>query len=390
MALKLVRISLIPFALLTVLILRLLKGRIRIGRLWTERIGHLAGNVDVHLSERKAGIRPKCIEIWAAGSPCNHQLLKMWKRVLHIDSTGFTEIVLKVNKLFRGWENIEIPSGNLDRDVNNLGETYLHVSFTSEEEARGQAELRRMGIPEGAKWVCLMVRDSAYLPQLAYHSYRDSDIDSYVSAAVALALRGYYVMRMGAKVNKPFKVDHPNVIDYATNGMRSDFMDIYLAAKCEFAISNGTGIDAISTMFRRPICYVNYVPLEYLSTWNKGLAIWKHHEKDGKRMTLSEIYESGAGQFMRTDEYKEAGITLVDNTPGEIKAVVMEMADGMSSSDQSDFWKKFPRSVSQYTNQPLHGEIRLRIGREFLKGYMPPAYKTPPDEMPENLMCYYG
>lgn len=406
---KLIRISLIPFALLCVLILRLLKGRIRLGRLWTDRIGHLAGNVDVHLCERNARLRPRNIEIWSAGNPCNKQLLKMWSRVMHIDRTGFTEIVHKVNRLFRGWEKIEIHSGNLDRDVHNLLEqSEPHLYFTAKEEARGEAELRRMGIPEDAAWVCLIVRDSAYLPELGYHSYRDSDIETYLQAVRVLADRGYYVIRMGAKVAKPMPSSSKRIIDYATNGMRSDFMDIYLAAKCEFAISTSTGLDAVCTAFRRPICYVNFVPLEYLPTWHKGLAIWKHHEKDGKRMTPKEIYESGAGQFMRADQYEEAGITLVDNTPDEIKAVVMEMADTYNGSDKLwpiedwdriyKFWQYFPRSISPYTQAPLHGEIRLRIGREFLISYIgkwvPRESLTDisekESEILDNLMCYYG
>lgn len=370
----------VPLALLCVIAMRLLRGRVRLGSLWTERIGHLAGNVEVHLCERDAGLRPKTLEIWAApGVPCSQQLLKMWRRVVTIDRTGFTEIVLKVNKLFQGWQAVEIPSGNLDRDVNNLWEQHAsHIKFTKEEEAQGEAELRRMGLPAGAKWVCLIVRDSAYLPSLSYHSYRDSDIDTYMEAAKVLADRGYYVIRMGAKVLKSMPFTSDRIIDYATNGMRSDLMDIYLPAKCSFMISNGTGLDAIAGIFRRPLCYVNYVPLEYLNTWNPSLAIWKHHEKDGKRMSPKEIFESGAGQFMRAEEYMEAGITLVDNTPEEIKTVALEMADWFNKypsyerlniSPEQTFWRDFPRSISPYTQTPLHGEIRMRIGHEFLKGY---------------------
>lgn len=367
---KLFRLSLVPLALLCVLVLRLLKGRVRIGVLWTQRIGHLAGNVEIYLCERDAGIRPRSFDIWCApGTPCSKQLLKMWSRVLHIDYTGFAQMVFKLNRLFNGHERTEIPAGNIDRDVNNLLERYApHLSFTTEEEARGEAELRRMGIPKGAKWVCLIVRDNAYLPQLTYHSYRDSDIDAYISAVLALAARGYYVVRMGAKVAERLRVKHPRVIDFSAQ--YEDFMSVYLGAHCAFCVSNGCGFDAIPVIFRRPICYVNYVPIEYLQTYNPGsIAIWKHHMKDGKRMTPAEIYASGAGQFMQTGEYQDAGITLVDNTPEEIKTVVVEMADAFGLDDQSWFWCTFPRSISAHTNTLLHGEIRMRIGGEFLRGY---------------------
>ena len=60
-------------------------------------------------------------------------------------------------------------------------------------------------------------------------------------SAEALADRGFYVIRMGKKVNAAINSSQPNVIDYATNGMRSDFMDIYLGAKCSFCISSNFG-----------------------------------------------------------------------------------------------------------------------------------------------------
>ena len=386
---KLLRLSLVPLALLCVIVMRLFKGRIRIGVMQSNRIGHLAGNMEVYLCEKDAGVRPKILELWCApGEICNKQLLKMWGRVVTVDRTGFVEIMWKVNRLFKGWQPTEIPSGNLDRDALNLYEKYPpHLSFTKAEEARGIAELAKMGIPPGAKWVCLMVRDGTYLPHLGYHAHRDSDVNDYMRAAVALSQRGYYVIRMGAKVAKPMPFTTDRIIDYATNGMRSDFMDIYLCAKCEFALNNGTGLDAVCCAFRKPSCYVNFVPVEYLATWFPGsLAIWKHHVKDGKRMPPAEIWASGAGQFMGADEYEAAGITLVDNTPEEIKAAAIEMAESLpipcsslippldlspdiSTDNQSAFWQSFPRSISPYTHTPLHGEIRMRIGREFLKGY---------------------
>ena len=372
---RLLRFCLVPFALVCVALLRLLGGRVRIGVLQGNRIGHLAGNVEVHLCERDAGIRPRAIEIWC--SPygcCNDYLMRMWGRVITIDRTGFVTIVQKVNRLFKGWEWIEIPSGNLDRDAHNLYEKYPpHLRFTASEEAREQRELVRMGIPRGAKWVCLIVRDGTYLPHLAYHNHRDSDIDSYMPAALMLARRGYYVVRMGAKVAKPMPLQTDHIIDYATNGMRSDFMDIYLAARCAFAFSNGNGLDAVCSAFRRPICNVNFVPVEYLSTWNRrSLAIWKHHYRGGKRMTPAQIWASRAGQFMRAEEYEAAGITLVDNTPEEIAEAALEMEQhwrGDLPQEPQDFWRSFPNSVSPYTRRYLHGQIRMRIGREFLRGY---------------------
>lgn len=382
---KLLKFTLVPFAFLVVGVIRLLAKfgiLIRFGELWSERIGHLAGNTECYLCERDHGLHPKSFDIWFhRRTPANKHFASMLRRVLWIDPTRFTRLIVICNMLFRGWEKHMAHSQQFDRDIYNLQEKYSpHLKFTLEEEMECEEKLREWGIPKGAKWVCLIVRDKAYLPTMHHHDYRDSDVETYVLAAKALAERGYYVFRMGAKVEKPFVVGHFNVIDYATNGMRSELMDIYLGANCEFCISNGTGFDAIPVIFRRPVVFVNYAPLDYLNTWiNPSLAIWKHHYKDGKRMTLEEIYKT-CGSFMAAQQFEQAGVTLQNNTPEEIRDVVLEMEsvarfwrDGYElyriTEGQQKFWAGFQQSVSEYSGKPLHGQIRMRIGSKFLEQY---------------------
>ena len=374
---KALRLALVPFALLVVLAARL-GVPLRFGRIWSDRLGHMAGNMECYLCEREAGLQRGWDFWYHGGVPANKQLAKMLARVVRVDPTPFTRICDLLNQLFGGKT---IEPVQVDRDILNLFEKQgAHLSFTHEEEGKAILRLRELGIPWGAKWVYLIVRDHAKHPQLPYHSYRNTDIDTYEAAVWALIKRGYYVVRMGKKVAKKMHwhtdaLWDSHVIDFAIREPHDDFMAMYLGAHCAFCLSSGTGPDAIPVIFRRPVCYVNYVPLEYLQTYHRGsLAIWKHHEKDGKRMTLAEIYASGAGHFMRADQFADAGITLVDNTPEEIKAVALEMATNITFTlnileKQDEFWDAFPRGVSEFNKRPLHGEIRMRIGAEFLRGY---------------------
>jgi len=379
---RLLRILLLPVAVLIVLGVRWIRPLylIRFGALYSARIGHLAGNTEIYLGECDIGIQPKGrfgrLDLWThVGDPCNMQLATMISRSMIVDTSGFVKLLFIINKQFHGWEKHTAGSDNWDRDIHDaLHKTRQHIQFTPEEIAIGEKQLADWGLKPGDRWVCLIARDAAYLPaEFSYHSYRDVKIGSYKLAAVALADRGYHVFRMGAKVQKPFDIEHPMIADYATNGMRSDFMDIFLTAHCEFAISNGTGLDSIPVIFRRPVCYVNYVPIEYLITWAKGLSIWKHHYRNGKRMTLLEIFDCGAGQFMRSDLFEKNKITLRDNTAKEIKDAVMEMCDMVENKNnwhKQDFWSRFPvGTITNETGKPLHGEVRMRIGSKFLESY---------------------
>ena len=348
---------------------------VRFGTLLAGRIGHLAANTECYLCEKDARLNMprRVFDVWTPAKPANGYLLKMYERVIFTWHSRIPDILREAAKFLDWWHEHEFNNNSMGRDIFNLFEQIPpHLSFTRQEEKRGENGLRDLGIPKDAKWVCLIVRDAAYLPSLAYHSFRDSDIDTYARAALALAERGYYVIRMGAKVAQPFKVKHTKIIDYATNGLRSEFMDVYLGAKCAFCLSNATGFDAIPMVFRRPICFVNIAPFEYLQTYLKdSLAIWKHHYRDGKRMSVKEIVSYGAGQFLASNDFKEAGISLEDNSPDEITEVALEMADRLKGTyrargDQTSFWRDFPRSISPHTGMPMHGRINMRVGDSFL------------------------
>ena len=387
---KFFRLLLVPPAFICVFIVRLLARFgiiIRFGEFISARMGHLAGNTECYLCEKDKD-KQKYYDIWThSGPPASKQLEKMISRVVFIDRTGISRFVSLCNSLLTGNEKHSADSSQMDRDIYNLFEKYPpHLSFTREEVNQGEIGLRRLGIPPGAKWVYLIVRDAAKHPQLPYHSYRNADIKNYAPAAQYLADRGYYVIRVGAKVLHPFPIKHPRIIDLSSMEPYDDFMSVFLGAKCEFCISTSTGPDAIPYIFRRPIVYTDFAPVEYLFTFSPmSLAIWKHHEKDGKRMTFQEIIDSKAGHFMATEQFERAGITLIPNTPAEILEVVSEMADAVEEvrsmrnymlgvrnvglEAQEKFWDKFPKSNSMYNDKPLHGEIRMRIGSEFLKGY---------------------
>lgn len=347
---------------------------IRFGTLFVSRLGHLAGNTECYLCERDAkGL--KSFDICCpVGEPANAYLLKMFSRVIHI--WHWTTIVNEVGKRWKWWEKHTFSDAQWGRDIHHLMESSPpHLRFTKAEERRGQRALCELGIPESAKWVCIIGRDSLYLKvkepwaDYSYHDFRDSDINNYRAAAVALMEHGYWVIRMGVHVDARMKLQAPQFIDYAVSGTRTEFMDIYLGAKCEFCISNSTGFDGIPMIFRRPILYVNEGPLGYLSTWMAdSLAIWKHHWRNGARMGVAEIFKSGAGMFTKASEYAQAGIRLEENTPEEIRDAALEMLK-LGHESQEWFWRNYPRVVSPHNGLPLHGKIRLRIGQQFLDSY---------------------
>ncbi len=379
-----------PFAITFILFMRLIRPffLIRIQPFIYWRLGHYAGNTELYLCEQDAKINvpdKPYFDIWyQETNDSNLQLKKMWSRVLHVWPGRFMAIVDRTNLKMGGGDIHQIGMNTYhDRDVNNLLDKIpAHLSFTESEEIQGKKNLELLGIPADAKFVCLIVRDSAFLNNQStkahltvdwsYHNYRDCNVQNYIMAAEELTKRGYYVIRMGALVKEAMNVSNPKIIDYAMSGKRTDFMDIYLGAKCAFCITNGTGFDAVPLIFRRPIVWIDQVAMGFFFTFsNKFLAITKKHwsRKEKRFLTVKEIFESGAGYFYRSKEFDSLGIDLIESTPEETCAAVLEIEERISGKWQTTkedeelqrrFWEV-------YDKKNMHGEIRSRVGADFLR-----------------------
>lgn len=363
---------------------------IRLAKLDSGRIGNLYP-ADWYLSKLHSDLQCKRrIDFFYFTSSnnliCNKQWIKMWKRILpHFPFGRIAHVVDKLNKQIPGYGFHTIPLLLLsdwwhskdDSITQILKYEKANISFTPEEKNIGEKVLRYLGIPEGNGFICFHSRDSAYLDTLfpernwRYHDYRDSDIQNYVPAMEELTLRGHYAIRMGAIVKEKMQTDNSAIIDYATNDKRNDFMDIYLGAKCRFFICSDTGLAIISEMFRRPIVYVNWVPLRRISTWcQNGLVIpKKFYFPKGKRfLTFKEIINSELGYASNGDIFKKMDVELIENMPEEIKAVAIEMDErlkGKWETTEEDgelqqrFWVLFgPDKLKSR---------ELRIGAEFLR-----------------------
>jgi putative glycosyltransferase (TIGR04372 family) len=350
---------------------------IRIGELPSGRIGHFAAETDLYLCEVDHGIQGNgTLDIfYLSESICNEHLAKMWGRVLRLRSPA--KWVDRVNRFIPGGDPnvVRLPK---PFDINGLfKQTPAHVYFTAEEEKAGESALTDLGLPEGATFVCFLARDSAYLAaqhpstDWSYHDYRDVTVDNYVAVAEYLALRGYFAIRMGARVATPLKTHNPKIMDYATKA-RTGFLDLFLASRCEFFVGDTAGFWAVPAIFRRPMVIANIIPLENILAWPSiSLVIFKKYwlKTERRLMTVREILASGAGNFMRAAEYERMGIEPVENTSEEIVEAASEMEKrlkGTWEADEEDdhlqrkFWSLFKSS-------PLYHNFTARIGSLFLR-----------------------
>ena len=379
----------IPIAILIVFLYN--QKKIKIGYLLSQRLGHLAANTELFLCETELHINgcQDCLCLLYLEEPpvANNYLIKMWGRheSINIIPRFLGVSLTRALKLIPGGNRHFIPTTlQSDRDIRGLyPKTKPHLSLTRSEIQEGYRFLASLGLTSDSKFVCLTVRDSAYLKHYlknddySYHDYRDSDINDYLEACNLLSKNGYYVFRMGVRVNSSLNSSNPMIIDYANSGFRTEFLDIFLAYQCSFCITQGTGFDALPIIFRKPILQVNAVPVGYANTFvDNCLFIPKHYSSKltNKRVSLRDQVELGL--FNHLGEHD--GFVIENNSSDEILEACNEMISRLEGKYvydddhlQEQFWMQYPLHIkskySRCSTNPINSYIGARIGTSFLR-----------------------
>ena len=316
----------------------------------------------------------------------NHFWVKILSRHIRLipPSPFFSHLFLSVDSLNKYLPNsssnvISLPNAFLPSNIYTrlcLANPNPLLKLLTQEEELGKQNLSDLGIPEGQQFISFHARDSSYLeakyPNVdwEYHDYRDSTIGNYILAAEEMARRGLWAVRIGEVAKEPIVTTHSAIIDYTFSGQRSEFMDIYLGAKCKFMIVSDTGMNLVPTMFRTPMVFVNWVPLHYIYVWCKGVVITKKFFSLGRNrlLTYREIFSPDTGVYGETGMAAINDIELIENTAAEIRAASIEMNDRIdeqwetTNEDlrlQTQFWELFGNDRAR--NPDLH------IGAEFLR-----------------------
>jgi len=400
-------------AILLVLLMRLLSPIIvvRFASLDIGRIGGLY-HADLYLSEKKCGrYQSKYFDIFyfsKSTTHVNNQWKKMWKREINIFVFSMlAQFAERLNKTLPGYEKYQIPNSDFMPSIEELNKylsgedlaiyekynNYLeclfkinapNISFTLEEVQHGNTLLQKLGIPLNTPFICFHNRDAAFLDDAkkgkdwSYHDFRDSRIESYLSTAEKMIQLRYTMVRLGAVTKEKIKNTSPKLIDYANSSMRSDFLDIYLSARCKFILCSDTGMSFPAEVFKRPLVYVNWaMPLRLPVYALNGLIIFKKFflKSENRYMTFQEMINVDFGGADTIEIFSNLGVEIIDNTSEEILAVTIEMDERLNGtwqlSDEDEelqqlFWKLFGEEKLKSENLRI-GAVYLRNNKELLR-----------------------
>jgi len=391
------QLSFYPIALVIIEVVKIVsKFRVvRIHAVHNSRIGHLATQTEMSvLAARDAekSLKRRSINIYCFESlkSANLFLEKMWQREMICLTGALAYAILDIAKRVEK-PQIYFESTMIDENGLLIKEKLPTLEFLNSEISTGQKFLSDCGTDRENRFVCLNVRDKTFLEKSdpiawsrnrdwSYHDYRDSDIRNYVAAAEALAEMGYTVFRMGAIVKEPLISKHPRVIDYATNGMRTEFLDIFLGAHCTFAVSTGSGWDSVPLIFRRPRMFVNQLPVFAPAVHTLNLISGPKILLDcdsSQVLTLQQLIDRGAATPHNTQAYKDAEVVIRDMSSEELVNAVTEMAQRVEGTfvetpEQKVMQAKAKHILSTHPKlqpSPNYYPIRAQFASCFLSRY---------------------
>jgi len=157
-------------------------------------------------------------------------------------------------------------------------------------------------------------------------------------------------------------------------------MDIYLGAKCDFCLSSGTGFDGITYIFRKPVAYTNLVEFGCMISHHKNnLIITKSfiNKKNKKKLSITDIFSSNFEQNLTADKLELNDIELKENSPEEIRDLVIEMDERLNGNWnetkedlllQEKFWMIWKENIKRLNLKiPMYGKIKSRFGSKYLR-----------------------
>jgi putative glycosyltransferase (TIGR04372 family) len=345
---KIAKIFLQIPALLVLIVLRILRPVVKVELCIVafHRFGHLAlepeiylGELEIRAAQRDGGRFPITVQWWSLGPKklqANRYLANKWKQVIRVLPSWWIDALHSVGTKISVLRLAE-PHMSIRGSLNSLDRTDAQLELTDTEIAEGMSQLRAIGIDPDKPYACLVVRDGGYYASLGEkesdgYSFLNFDISTFEQAALSLVQRGYQVVRMGAGSAATFGAGHPSVIDYANSNLRSEFLDIYIAATCSFAVSTQTGPDAVCLAFRRPVCYIDVTRYSQFFFGTK-LAWWNPAElwQGDSRLTLRDILRGPIFWIKDPNDFIREGIRQVRSSAEMIDHLVMSFVDAFEN-----------------------------------------------------------
>jgi putative glycosyltransferase (TIGR04372 family) len=150
-------------------------------------------------------------------------------------------------------------------------------------------------------------------------------------------------------------------------------MDIFLCNQARFFLGNTSGLKIVSTISGVPCAAANMTPHDCVYGFLPAdISIPKLLQiKDGTMPRFADVFASNLCGYHHAKPFEEAGITLIENTPQQIRDLATEMLDALDGTVQRTSEDEARQEAFRRLLTPRHHTYgtRSRIGTAFLREY---------------------
>jgi putative glycosyltransferase (TIGR04372 family) len=246
----------------------------------------------------------------------------------------------------------------------------------NEDHEHGKKYLHRLGFPENSWYVCFHMREPGYRDGGSKaENFRNVDPSTYYDAMQEVVRRGGYVFRMGDPSMTPLpKME--GVIDYAHSEDKSDLLDVFLCASCDFIVATSSGVANIPRCFGVPALttnIANYCGLYSLPIDSIYLPRLMKQKNTGKYLDFEVMLGLEINIMPSSFIYESKGFTIIDNTAEEILMGVRDMFDkkylaNHLNNDETNR-QKGADSVSLQASR-LYGDVETEIAAKIAPSFL--------------------
>ena len=377
-------------ALVTAILLRVLRPvvTIRFRNMPADEIGPLTVVSQHYLRIKETQQKKRQLDFWYLKDSVkvsNDYMLNFVKSQIKVHSSRFIELVAAISEALPGAQHHQIESEIRITLLEGVGKK---LKLPRKDRDSNSEYVKKIGIDPQKEFIALMVRDGAYKSDIVQANtqvrtdkeiYRNQDVNDYLQVAEKFASMNVQIVRMGAKVERPFTSNSPLIIDYASTGMRTEAADIYLASECAMCISTNLGFDHIAAMSGKLRVITNQALIIQASTlfYSTDVFILQRfiERSSGRLLTLSESLQFA--EIRNLDWYHKVidrGLDFVRNTPDEIleaslegwqrsKGQWVDSPEGLEL--QAKYWHIYDTFFPEHKDRFLNG--RPHVGTSFLR-----------------------
>ena len=237
--------------------------------------------------------------------------------------------VIGINCIY-GYSAVDLNKINY-KDIKPFNFKSNQIDIKEKQKIYCKKKLKKFGLDDTEKLVCLHVRDGNYKNDENRKNYRNSDINNYIESIKYLINQGYYVIRMGSPDSRKINFNHKKFLEYSKSDMKEDIMDFYLIKKCAFYIGTQSGILEIAYMFNKPVLTTNMCGL-YDSFPRKKIdrGIFKKiYYRDNQNYLDIQRYATLPFKY-HDPQVEIKDLKFEENSPEEIYEATVEFLDNLN------------------------------------------------------------